>query len=313
MNKNGINSSTNQFYSYIKVLEPAHLRIIHAIKQQGTLTKAATQLHLSQSALSHAIAKLERQSGARVWQKEGRRLRLTQAGEYLLALSERVLPQFEHAEQRLRDYAAGQRGSLRIGMECHPCYQWLLEKVSPFLAQWPDVDIDVKQRFQFGGIGALLAHDIDLLITPDPIQHDGLAFIPVFGYEMVLVMNKQHSLAKKAFVSPQDLLQETLVSYPVAAERLDIFNQFLNPAGCRPKQHKTIETTDIMLHMVAANRGVCALPAWLIGQYSQLDLITKPLGKAGIHKHIHLGIREGDQQVDYLQQFMALCATDNLS
>lgn len=295
------------------MLERAHLRIIHAINQQGTLTKAAQQLHLSQSALSHAIAKLEKQSGARIWQKDGRRLRLTQAGQYLLALAERVLPQFQHAEQRLKDYAEGQRGSLRIGMECHPCYQWLLKKVSPFLAQWPDVDIDVKQRFQFGGIGALLAHDIDLLITPDPIQHDGLAFIPVFGYEMVLVMNSRHPLAEQPFMEPEDLRQETLVSYPVAADRLDIFNQFLNPAGCRPKQHKTIETTDIMLHMVAANRGVCALPAWLIGQYRHLPLTTKPLGKQGIHKHIHLGIREGDQQVDYLNKFIALCATDNLS
>ena len=62
---------------------------------------------------------------------------------------------FRIAEERLRQFAQGERGALRIGMECHPCYQWLLRIVSPYLSAWPDVDVDVKQKFQFGGIGAL--------------------------------------------------------------------------------------------------------------------------------------------------------------
>jgi DNA-binding transcriptional LysR family regulator len=47
----------------------------------------------------------------------------------------------------MKQYAKGERGTLRIGMECHPCYQWLLKVVSPYLSRWPDVDVDVKQRF----------------------------------------------------------------------------------------------------------------------------------------------------------------------
>ena len=70
---------------------------------------------------------------------------------------------------RLRQFARGERGTLRIGMECHPCYQWLLKVVSPYLAAWPDVDVDVKQKFQFGGIGALFGYEIDMLVTPDPL------------------------------------------------------------------------------------------------------------------------------------------------
>src|SRR5256885_16649917 len=76
---------------------------------------------------------------------------------------------FRSAEERLRQFAQGERGALRIGMECHPCYQWLLKIVAPYLASWPDVDVDVKQKFQFGGIGALFGYEIDLLVTPDPL------------------------------------------------------------------------------------------------------------------------------------------------
>ena len=91
--------------------------------------------------------------------------------------------------------ARGTRGTLRIGMECHPCYQWLLKVVAPYLPQWPDVDVDVKQKFRFGGIGALVDHEIDLLVTPDPVPQPGLRFEPVFDYEQVLVVPRTHPLA----------------------------------------------------------------------------------------------------------------------
>jgi DNA-binding transcriptional LysR family regulator len=122
--------------------------------------------------------------GTPVWAREGRQLRLTQAGQYLLGLANRLLPQFEYAEEVMRQYAEGGRGTLRIGMECHPCYQWLLKVVAPYLSRWQDVDVDVKQKFQFGGIGALLNDEIDLLVTPDPLYKTGLLFTPV------LIMNK---------------------------------------------------------------------------------------------------------------------------
>ncbi len=137
------------------MLERHHLAIVRAVEQHGSLTAAASQLCLTQSALSHTMRKLEQQLGTDIWLREGRSLKLTQAGQYLLAVANRVLPQLEQAQQRLAQFASGERGALRIGMECHPCYQWLLKLVAPFLAAWPSVDVDVKQKFQFGGIGAL--------------------------------------------------------------------------------------------------------------------------------------------------------------
>ena len=140
------------------MLDRIHLAIVQEVERQGSLTAAAAELHLTQSALSHSIKKLEQQLGTDIWIREGRSLRPTQAGHYLLAVAKRVLPQLDQAEERLGQFARGQRGTLRIGMECHPCYQWLLKVVSPYLAAWPDVDVDVKQKFQFGGIGALFGY-----------------------------------------------------------------------------------------------------------------------------------------------------------
>ena len=289
------------------MLERIHLAVVLEVEKQGSLTGAANVLHVTQSALSHSMKKLEQQLGTDIWVREGRALRLTQAGQYLLAVANRVLPQLTLAEERLRQFSQGERGALRIGMECHPCYQWLLKVVSPYLTAWPDVDVDVKQKFQFGGIGALFAYEIDLLVTPDPLYKPGLHFEPVFDYEQVLVVPRKHALAKVKHVEPEQLMSEVLITYPVATDRLDIYNQFLLPAGITPRRHKAIETTDIMVQMVASGRGVAALPRWLVEEYaSRMDVVAVRLGARGIAKQIFLGARETDASIDYVRAFIEL-------
>lgn len=296
------------------MLDRIHLQIIQEVEKQGSLTAAAGVLCLTQSALSHAVKKLEAQIRTDIWRREGRNLQLTQAGQYLFGLANRVLPQFDSAEERMEQFAKGQRGALRIGMECHPCYQWLLKVVSPYLKKWPDVDVDVKQKFQFGGIGALFIHEIDLLVTPDPIFKPGLHFEPVFDYEQVLVVSRSHRLAAEPHVEPQQVADEVLLTYPVAIDRLDIYNQFLQPAGVTPRRHKTIETTEIMLQMVASDRGVAALPRWLAEEYAEkIEVVPVRLGPLGIAKKIFLGIRDTDVEIDYLSAFIELARRSSSS
>jgi len=270
------------------MLDRQHLLILKAVHTHGSLTAAARALCLTQPALTHAIKKLERYYGAIIWQKQGRTLQLTQAGLSLLNLAHRVLPQFEYAEDTLKRVASGGAGELRIGMECHPCYRWLLKIVEPYLSAWPEVDIDIKQQFAFGGVGALFNYDIDVLVTPDPFTNKGLTFVPVFDYEHVLVIGQQHPLSQKQTAAPKDLLTETLITYPVEPTRLD-------------------EDTDIILQMVAANRGVSALPKWLVLEYQgQLPIACLPLGPKGIHKSVHLGLRAQEASPKYLAAFIEL-------
>jgi LysR family transcriptional regulator, regulator for metE and metH len=100
-----------------EVLERAHLSLLREVQRQGSLTAAARKLGLTQSALSHTVRKLEQQLGTAVWEREGRGLRLTSAGTYLMTLAQRLLPQLEHAELVVSQFARGERGTLRIGME----------------------------------------------------------------------------------------------------------------------------------------------------------------------------------------------------
>ncbi len=281
------------------------LAILREIDRTGSLTQAAEQLCLTQSAVSHAIRRFEERYGVKLWEREGHKLRFTLAGEYLLSLAMRVLPQLEHGASVLDDYARGRRGAIRVGMECHPCQDWLMRVVDPFLAQWPDVELDVTTAFQFGGLAALLGHEIDILVTPDPVERPGLEYKPVFDYELVLAVGDTHPLAQKSRVEPADLATETLITYPVSRERLDIYTQFLVPAHALPRRHRTVETTDLMLRLVASGRAVSATPNWLLREVKGMKGLR--IGK-GIFKSIHLGHRTGKIPV-YLDGFMQLAAT----
>ncbi|SOZ68664.1 LysR family transcriptional regulator [Cupriavidus taiwanensis] len=289
------------------MLDRQHLAALVAVSRYGSVTAAAEKLNVTQSALSHMVKKLEDHHGVPIWTKSGRGLRFTQAGEYLLALAERLLPQLEHAERILADFAEGRRGALRVGMECHPCQKWLARLTPHYLAEWPDVDFDVRTSFRFDGVAALLGHEIDLLITPDPVKVPELAFTPVIDYELVLVVHESHPLAAQPYVRPHDLVDETLITVPVSIERLDIYTRFLVPAHCQPRRHRTAEATDLMLQLVSAGRGVSVLPDWLVQEEGVgMPLRALRLGKRGIRKSIHLGIRRGDEETAYLAGFVEM-------
>lgn len=291
------------------MIDRQHLAILREVSRRGSVTAAAEKLNVTQSALSHTIAKFEERHGIKVWMKTGRGLRLTQTGEYLLSVAERVLPQMEHAERVLTDFAVGRRGALRVGMECHPCQRWLSRIATPYLTRWPDVDFDVRTAFRFDGVEALLGYEIDLLITPDPIEVPDLIFTPVFDYELVLMVHEAHLLASQPCVQPQDLIGEELITVPVTLERLDIYTQFLVPAHCRPRQHRTAETIDLMLQLVCAGRGVTVLPDWLLNEDAAgLPIRALSLGETGIRKSINLGVRRGEETTSYIEGFLKLAS-----
>lgn len=287
------------------MIQRMHMEILQALDAHGTLGEAAQALFLTQSALSHSIRKLEDQLNCPLWEKQGRGLRLTQAGAYLLQVSVQLLPQIQQAEAVLRGYGEGKRGKLRIGMECHPCYEWLLTVVNPYLERWPDVDLDVIQRFRFNGIEALKHHHIDVLITSDPVLDEALRHEAVFNYELKLVVAANHPLAQQTQVTPEDLSRENLITFPVAHERLDVYTQFLIPAGREPKQQQEVEAMEIMVQLVAANRGVCTLPGWLADRYQQSHgVVPLALGEGGVAKTLYLVYREADASIDYLVDFV---------
>ncbi len=287
------------------MIEHSHLKIIQALHANGTLTGAANALCLSQPALSHQIGYLEKKLGVALWERDGRSLRLTQAGKLLLEAANQVLPVLAQAEQTLQAYGDGRQGILRIGVECYPCFEWLTGMIGQYMRQMPGIDVDIVQKFQFSGLEGLLNHHIDVLITPDLVRKDGIEYEILAEYQLVLLAAPDHPLADLPQITPELLSKETLLTFPVPLERLDILTHFLTPAHLEPEKLKQIESLEIMLQMTVLNRGVCVLPEWLADiKNKDLNLKKIRIGDQGLYQKLYLAMREVDKEVTYIRQFI---------
>ncbi|MGI0119287.1 LysR family transcriptional regulator [Zooshikella sp. RANM57] len=287
------------------MLELRHLKTLLALYECGSLVAAAERLHVTQSALSHQIKDLEDKISGSLFVRKSRPLRLTTAGYKLLHLAQEVVPQVKAVERELGRLATGETGRLHIAIECHSCYQWLMPTLNQYRQHWPDVELDLASGFNFAPLPALCRADLDLVVTADPEPLDGISYIPLFRYESLLALPKEHPLTKKRFIEPQDLANETLIIYPVEQGRLDIFKQFLDLAGVEPKAIRTSELTLMMIQLIASGRGVCALPNWALTEYLEKAYITaKPLGKEGVWSTLYFAARDDQLNAPYMQDFI---------
>ncbi len=287
---------------YIQI---SHLRSILALAETGSLTAAARQLHLTQSALSHQLKGLEKHFDANLFQRKSRPLQFSAAGEKLLALARAIVPRVQECEYSLSRMAQGVVGRLHIGIECHSCFQWLMPTLDLYRESWPEVELDLTLGHSFTPLPALKSGRVDLVISSDLLPEPALVFQPLFGYESWLAVSTDHPLAERERVCPQDLQPETLITYPVEQGRLDVFSLFLHPAGIQPAAVRHVELTPMILQLVASNRGVTVLPSWALDEYAgNPRLCFLPMGAQGVWGTLYVVMRRSDSDKPYMQGFV---------
>lgn len=286
-------------------LELRHLRTLRAIDEAGSLARAASRVHLTESALSHQIKALEEQFGVDLFFRRSRPVRFTAAGQQLLELARRVLPAVEGAESSLHALAEGDAGRLHVTMECHSCFQWLLPTMDAYRREWPGVEMDLSLGYSFHPLPALARGDIDLVVTSDPEPSlGGIHYLPLFRYEVRLAVPAASTLATVPRVMPDRLADQTLITYPVCRDRLDVFNGFLTPAGVEPAGLRTAELTVMIVQLVASRRGVAALPNWALAEYADRDDIADRALGDGLWSTLYAAVRAGEEDAPYLGAFV---------
>lgn len=287
------------------MIELRHLKTLSALKDAGSLVEAAERVHLTQSALSHQIKDLEDRLNCSLFIRKTKPICFTSAGQRLLTLADEILPMIRNTEREIGRLAGGEAGRLNLCIECHSCFDWLMPTIDHFRQHWPEVELDLSSGFSFQPLPALARGDLDLVITADPEPRTGISYIPLFTYESRLAISKQHRLMARRYVHPEDLAQETLITYPVEQNRLDVFNHFLDEAGVEPAAIRTAELTVMMMQLIASGRGVAALPNWAIHEYIQRDYIaSKPLGEKGVWCTLYAAIRDDQKDAEFMVDFL---------
>ncbi len=285
------------------MIELKHLKTLVSLRDTGSLTATANAMHLTQSALSHQIKELELRLGGQLFFRKTRPIKFTPEGDILLKLADEILPKVVLAENQLSGLKEDANGRLHMAIDCHSCFQWLMPALREYQLAWPLVTLDFSSGFGFEPMPALLSGELDLVITSDIVPRAEIHYEALFDFEMRLVTSPHHPLAEKGSVAPADLSQETLLTYPVHKNRLDVYNHFMQPAGVEPLKWKQVDNTLMLIQMVSAGLGVAALPNWAIYEFSKQGLITSiPLGE-GLWRRLFAATRVSEYQKSYLQAF----------
>lgn len=227
------------------------------------MTRAATLLHLTQPALSHQLADLERQLGAALFRRTPRGMSLTPAGERLLNSADAVLAELESVE---RDLQAGrnERAFLRISTECYTCYHWLPGVIRRFQTRFPQVDVRVAVEATREPLAALTEGKIDVAIVTEAPKARAFDCRPLFEDELVAIVGPRHRLAGKAWLGANDFASETLITYSIPLEQMTVYQQVMKPAGVVPARTCPIELTEAVIEMVKAGLGIAVLARWAV-------------------------------------------------
>jgi LysR family transcriptional regulator for metE and metH len=287
------------------LLELRHLKTLLALREAGNLSRAAQLLNLTQSALSHQLKALEEQYGAPLFERKSTPVGFTAPGQRLLRLAEGVLPQVAEAERDIARLVQGAAGRLRIAVECHTCFDWLMPAMDAMREHWPEVELDIVSGFQADPVGLLHQDRADLAIVSDVDEGEaGVRVHPLFAFEIVALLPKGHALLARPHLVAADFAGQPLITYPVPDEMLDLVRRVLQPAGVSPPR-RTTELTVAMLQLVASGRGLAALPRWAVAGYLERGYVAgQRIGPDGLTGRLYAVVPQRPLAQPYVADFV---------
>lgn len=289
-------------------LEIRHLRLVAAVADVGSLTRAGDRLHVTQSALSHQLRDIESRLGAALFLRVGKRLVLTPAGERLLASARDVLERLDRTEDEIRQMGKDRAGVLRITTECYTCYHWLPPLLVRYRKRFPRVEVRIDVEATRHPIDSLLGGKIDLAIVSDDVSDRRLVVKPVFDDELVLVASPDHRFARQTHVRLAEMRDETLFIYP-PREESRVLQEVLLPAGAAPARVEEVQLTEAITELVKAGLGVAVLARWAVQPLLDSGtLVARQLTARGLHREWRAVMLKDSACADYIEEFIDLLA-----
>ncbi len=288
-------------------LEIRHLKLVRAVTSAGSLTGAGSSLNLTQSALSHQLRDIESRLGTPLFLRVGKRMLLTPAGERLLRSADEVLDAIERTEDSIRQMSGADRGLLRLSTQCYTCYHWLPALLKRYRRSHPNVDVRIDADATPDPVAHLIAGRLDVAIVSDPVRDRRVTSRPIFGDEMVIIVDPRHPLAGKPFVNARDLAVETLLMYSPKEE--STIYQLLAAEGVTPAAVHVIQLTEAITEMVKAGLGVAFLARWAVEPHLRANTVRAiPYTRRGYRRTWSAATLKDMARVPYVREFIDLLA-----
>ena len=248
-------------------MELHQLRYFVAVVREGTFTKAAQRLYITQPSLSEQIRKLETELGSPLFRRLGRRLALTSAGESLLPHAEKVMLEVEEARARVQEVRGLRRGRLSIGVLPSAAARLLPRFVAEFRRHHPGVEVVLREESDSAEFEQLV-HDgvLDLAIVRlPPARRTDLEVEVLVREPLVLVAPPGHRLADRRSVTLADLAHEPFVMMRPGHGLRESLQSLCRQAGFDPNVVLEAGQLASLVGLVLAGIGITVVPRMAVG------------------------------------------------
>jgi LysR family transcriptional regulator, regulator for metE and metH len=303
----GMKDAHNTVHAALLDVELRHLRLMVAIADSGSITRAGQHLHLTQSALSHQLRDLEDRLRVQLFTRSRSGLAPTAAGHAMVTVARDVLSRLQTAREELATIAGHDEAPLRITTECHTCYHWLPQVLRRLHARYPGVQAEVVVNATSRPLQALADGDVDVAIVYTLPTRGSLATRFLFDDELIAAVPPQHPLARRAFLQPWDFADYTALLYNTVRRESLVFRKFFVTGKHEPKNVVQVQLTEAMIEMIKADLGIGVLTRWSAEHEIKAGrLVALPLGRGGLHRPWHAAFRKQKAMPAHFAEFIDL-------
>jgi DNA-binding transcriptional LysR family regulator len=255
--------------------------MFRAVAEEGTFTRAAERLHVSQSAVSRQLQLLEEELGTLLLHRTGRGVTLTAPGELLLTTANRINRDLQDVVSQIAATQQLQRGVLKLGAGMTVCLYILPKLLKKIRSMYKNLDLSVVAGSSDDILRMVRSNQLDLALLTLPIVAADLEIKPVLKEEMVVVTARGHALSRQRAVDARALGRHPMVLFESGSNTRHVLDEFFREQQIPVNVVMETENVEILKAMVANGLGVTIIPYAAIAG----DLRGGRFGWARIHGH----------------------------
>ncbi len=293
-----------------KVFDTRQLLAFSALARLGSFTQAAHELHLTQSAISHAIKALEEQAGCRLFERAGRRVSLTQAGEQLVRHVDRIFVEMKTARSGLEELSRWGHGRLRIGASTTACQYILPSVLREFKQSFPRCVISIEPGDHGQQVELLMQNRVDVALMLEPAGIKELAFAPLFEDEMRFLLAPVHPWVRAGRMQRVNFAEQTLILYNQKSYTFRLVREYFQTEDLPLANFLELGSMEAIKELAKVGLGVGVLAPWVAREELEAGaLVSLPLGKRKLRRKWGVAYLRSRRLSLGEETFVGLCQT----
>lgn len=262
------------------MIDSQMMRIFAVVARSMSMTRAAEELGITVSAVSHSLKKLEADLGCTLIERLPKKLSLTPAGRDFLTESEAILQRMARARERVTPWADTTRGQLRIGCSTTACLYLLPPALREFRESFPKFTVKIEITTPESAVDRIAEGRIDLALAVTPARLGPCSFLPVAEEQMVFLVNPFHPWALRQRVQRSEISGERLILPERGTDSFSLIEDYFRKENVRVRPFLEINSEEAVKQFVRLDIGAAILPEWIArSEIHQRSLASLPLGR----------------------------------